>query len=113
MKRAIFALLFMALASSGVWADRVWRSSYTATADTTQNLCMNRRGILHGVIVSSGSASSNMAVYASSGTAFQPIAEINTTAQGSYFYDVIASTRTGLTYSTVGTAKVTILYDCF
>lgn len=116
MIRNIFLTVLLLLASGVSFAlsPVVWKSSYTATADTTKNLCMNQRGFFHGVIISSPSAAGgSLTVYASSAAALNPIAVIDTRSIGSYTYDVGPSTTTGLTYSTVGTPKVTILYQCY
>jgi hypothetical protein len=115
MKRLLIlsAILFSAgLAHAG--APAVYRSSFTATADTTKNLCMNRRGFLHGVCVSSATAlPSTFIVYATSATAANIIATIDGTKTGCYYFDVVASTPTGLTYSNSATANTTVLYDCY
>lgn len=117
MKKIVFAVLCIALAGSFVLADEVWRSSWTATADSLQNLCVNKRGFLHSVVVSSGSlAQANLAIYASSATVQNPITFIDTSSRGSYVYDTIGTstfTARGLTYTTVGTSQITILYSCY
>lgn len=120
-------LLFLfSCPSQAVDAD-VWLSSHTATADTTKNLCVatnylvgtstlttGGRGVFHGACVNSGVAASSLTVYNSSGTATAavPIAVIQTsTAMPCSLYDVGVSS--GLTYTTSGTADVTILYQCY
>lgn len=105
-----------------VFADsHIWRSSYTATADTTQNVCgpaggysTNRRGYLHGVCISSSAVTGTFTVYNSSASAINPIAVLDTQINGCYYYDVAASTiNKGLTYSNTSTGKVTLLYECY
>lgn len=99
----------------------VWTSSHTSTVDTTQNLCPQKNfpvsAIFHGVCVSSATvlANSDVLIFASSAAAINPIANINTTATGCFYYDVYSSTSPGgLTYSTVGQgADVTIMYECY
>jgi hypothetical protein len=123
MKRLLLVVLFI-LASSSLWAvDHVWLSSYTATAEATQNLCVNRHGMFHGVVVSSASDTSGgqIAIYASSGTVDSTMTIVDTAAKGFYVFDAAAIStntvgsykHTGLTYSKVGTASVSILYSCY
>lgn len=113
MKRFLISAAFFLITSTG-FAYEAWLSSTTVTADTTKNLCVNKRGVLHGVIISSSVAASSLIVYNSSAAAINPIAVIDSSAKGSYLYDVIASTvNKGLTYSTIGTAASTILYNCY
>lgn len=126
MKRWIFVscfavfLAFMCHAFSYAFPG-VWTSSHTSTVDTTQNLCaqaaFSRKAILHGVCVSSATtvANSDVLIFASSATTINPIANVNTTATGCFYYDVYSSTSPGgLTYSTVGQgADVTIMYTCY
>lgn len=91
----------------------VWRSSNTATADSTKALCTQgnpRRGVLHGVCVNTGTAGT-LTIYNSSSTAANPIAAINTTNALCNYYDVVTSS--GLVYTNSATANVTIMYDCF
>lgn len=122
MKTLICALsLFVAGVAWSASPTSVWRSSFTKTIDTTKNVCgadagivTNRRGFLHGVIVSSAAAPGVFTVYNSSASAINIMAEIDTSAEGSYFYDVVATTVSkGLTYSNSSTASVTLLYDCY
>lgn len=114
MKR-LFVASILLLATSYSFAVEVWRSSYTATADTTLNLCINKRGTLHSIVVSSAGVNSTISVFASSGTVFSTMTVLDTTSKSVYPYDVILATRTGLTYSTAGTtqAQLTILYNCY
>ena len=97
------------------FAYEAWLSSTTATADTTKNVCMSKRGVFHGVCVSSPTAlASTYTVYNSSASAINPIAVIDATGRGCYYYDVVASTvNKGLTYSNSSTANVTLLYNCY
>lgn len=122
MNKMIFVLGLVLIAGvSWGGSPTVWRSSFTKTADTTKNVCgndagivTNRRGFLHGVVVSSAAVPGVFTVYNSSGSAINIMAEIDTSAEGSYYYDVVASTiNKGLTYSNSSTASVTLLYECY
>ena len=105
------SILFLSTMSFAV--QQVWISSTTQTSDTTKNLCLNSKGILRSVVVSSAAANGTVTVYASSGTANNPIAIVDATAKGSYNYEVYAATSTGLTYSTTNAPTVTIVYECY
>lgn len=111
MKRILAGLSLLFCVGTAYALSDVWKSSFTATADTNKNVCMDSRGILHGVIVSS-SAGGNFAVYASSAVQSSTMTAINTGANGTYYFDVQASTNTGLTYNKTGTASVTLIYSC-
>lgn len=120
-KLVLTAALLCVGVPSTVFAWDVWRSSYTATIDTTRNLCggdagivTNRRGIFHGVCVSSAAVNGTFSIYNSSGTTINPIAILDLNTNGCFYYDVVASTvNKGLTYSNTGLSKLTILYDCY
>lgn len=121
MKR-ISVFLILLLSSSVLWATDTWVSSFTATVDTTKNVCgadrgivTNKRGFFHGVCVSSASVGGGVyTVYNASASAINPLAVIDTTTKGCYYYDVVASTASkGLTYSNSSTANVTLLYNCY
>jgi hypothetical protein len=119
MKRLLLVGIAMTLAGS-LWAYDVWLDSFTATADTTANLCTNKRGLLHSVVVSSAIAGTDIKIYASSGTVDSTMTIINTASLGQYFFDVVSVAtntagnydHTGLTYSKQGLATVQILYSC-
>jgi hypothetical protein len=115
MKKYLIALsLFFIPVIAFATSTQLWKSSFTTTADTTKNLCTNKKGIIHSVCVDSGTAAaSTFSIFASSATSANPIAVIDATTRGCLVYDVIASTPTGLTYSNSSTANVTILYDCY
>jgi len=123
MKKLLISAILLFISTFGYAVSAVWISSYTATADTTQNLCINKNGLLHGIVVSSASATNGglVSIYASSATVDSTMAVVDTTGRGSYFYDTVAIATntagsydyTGLTYSKVGTASVTILYYCY
>lgn len=120
MKRLLIFLI-LATASWPLEATDTWVSSFTATADTTKNVCgadrgivTNKRGFFHGVCVSSASVGGVYTVYNSSASAINPLAVIDTTTKGCYYYDVVASTQAkGLTYSNSSTANVTLLFNCY
>lgn len=123
MKKLI--LFFFAITLSGyVIADNsgIWKSSWTITADTTQNLCVNKRGFLHSVVIGTATATtSSLTIWASSGTVNSTMTVIDSSVKGDYFFDTVAIStfgagsfpRTGLTYSTVGNGSVNILYECY
>jgi len=119
MKRTLIAFIILVMASIMALAvEDVWLSSHTATADTTKNLCLPTisgqlpRSILHGVCINTGVAGT-LTIYASSGSAINPIAAVNTsTTMPCSLYDV-ASSSIGLTYTNSATADVTILYQCW
>ena len=117
MKKVLLAALtiFGVCGAAGAAGHTVWKSSQTATADTTKNLCMNKRGMLHSVCISSASTAGggNVTIFASSATTANQMTTINSSTLGCYTFDVIAATNTGISYSTVGTAVTTILYDCY
>jgi len=111
-------LTVLTLLAVPVMAYDVWQSSTTATADTTKNLCTDRRGILHEVVVSSaGATGASASVFASSATTGSPVAVVDATRVGVYPYDLVTistqANHSGLTYSTVGTAQVQIIYQCY
>lgn len=120
MKR-LFIFMFLSLSfftgTAHAGNSGVWRSSFTATADTTKNLCTNKRGFLHGVIVSSATPNATVSVWASSGTVDSTMTIVDASNEGSYYFDVPAiatnTAHTGMTYSTVGTATIQILYECY
>lgn len=118
MKKLLLVLSLLSIPYLAFAIPQVYYSSFTATADTTQNICINKRGFLHSVVVSSGAIGSNtITVWASSGTVNSTMTIINSSTQGSYIFDAPAlstnTNHTGLTYSTVGSADITILYDCY
>lgn len=119
-----FSLTLLFLASLSFAFPGVWTSSHTFTAETTKNLCgtqgttnVTQQAILHGICVSTATATAGglVTVYASSGTAVNPIAIVNTMATGCYFYDVYSSTTPGgLSYTTTAPgASVTFSYACY
>lgn len=123
---------FMCYAFSYAVDTDVWVASHTATADTTKNLCPGvpysvasssfafttytegNHGVFHGACVNGGVAATTLTVYNSSATATGviPIAIIQTsTTMPCSLYDVAVSS--GLTYTTSGTADISILYQCY
>lgn len=106
----------MAFAISG----SVYYSSHTATADTTKSLCAStipglfastNKAILNGVCVNTGATTSSVTLYNSNGTAFQTLALVDATTKGCLTYNVILSS--GITYTTAGSADVTLMYQCY
>lgn len=120
MNRLTRWLVVLGLILGPKWAfainTEIWQSSHTLTADTTKNLCVNQRGLLHSVCISSATATANsdILIYASSATTANLMANINTVNTGCFTYNVTASTPTGLTYSTVGAgADIQIMFQCY
>lgn len=114
MKR-LFLILALIIPASFSHADyRIYRSSNTATADTAQAVCRqvkaSRHGLLRGACVNTGVAGT-FTIYNASSTAVNPVAAINTTNAGCFFYDVAMSS--GIVYTNSATANVTLLYDCY
>lgn len=122
-KLIIFGISVLAVTVAFAF-EPMWKSSNTATADTTQSLCLSQtylvgtstvssggHGIFHGACVNTGAAGT-LTIYNSSNTAINPIAAINTAAVvPCALYDVGVSS--GLTYTNSATANVTILYQCY
>jgi hypothetical protein len=114
MKRFLGIIALLLLAGSVHAAESVWKSSNTATAESSAVLCgQGKRGHLFSVAVSSaGAAQSGITVYNSSFTTTTDfVGPIDTRAQVQYGY------RTpmvkGMMYTKTGTAQVQILYDCY
>jgi hypothetical protein len=114
MKKLLLTFALLTLGGMAFAATSVWKSSYTATADTAKVLCPNtHKAILHGVCVERADAGT-FSIYDASSTAVNPIAVLTSTAAiagGCQFYDVIASS--GLVYSNSAANPTVILYDCF
>lgn len=114
MKR-ILILLSLMLSVSMAYAVDIWKSTNTATADTTKSLCNNYtnptrgRGMVHNVCVNTGAAGS-FSVFNASAAAVNPVAVIDTTAKGCTEYDVFLTS--GVTYTNSATANVTMTYSC-
>ena len=113
MKKILSIVAALSIPVIAMAAPAVWRSSNTATADSTKQLCTQgtpRRGLFHGACVNTGAAGT-LTVYNSSSTAANPVAAINTAAAICLYYDVALSS--GLVYTNSATANVTLLYDCY
>jgi len=120
MKRMLLigATIFL---SASLWAADVWRSSWSATNETEQNLCPGKKGFLHRVVVSSAATGtgSKFLVVSSTKTVGSTMTVVDTLYEGDYLYDIVAITTTttkGMFYSNYGlttVARVTILYDCY
>lgn len=108
--KTLILTLGLSFFTSVLWADKVWKSSNTATADTTKSLCGTGRGIIHGARVNTGAAGT-LTIYNSRASATLPVAAINTAALASLDFDVLLSS--GVTYTNSATANVTLLYDCY
>lgn len=114
----LFGLMMLGPKPAYAISESLWISSRTITADSTKNLCMDRRAILHGVCISSATATAGASViiYASSAaaTVANTIATIDSMAKGCYYYDVYSSTPTGITYTTNSPGADTIfMYMCY
>lgn len=116
IRRLVVSIFVLSMAGAAhAFTPVVWKSSFTPSAVTTKNLCVNQNGFLHSVCVSSPTAAPSLvSVYNSSGSAVNPIAIIDGTKYGCFEYDVLASTANkGLTYSNSSTANITIMYQCY
>lgn len=115
MKR-IFYLLLLVMPFGFAHADQIpvpWISSFTATADTLQyiNASPGRPGCrFDGVDVTSPSVLGTLQIYNSSGVASGQVADIDTTKQWDWPFDIFLSS--GLTYTNTGNppAKLTFKY---
>jgi uncharacterized protein YfiM (DUF2279 family) len=117
MKKLMILTISLFMASALMAANTgIWRSSHTATADTTKNLCgqTSGRAMLHGVCVNDvPGASGTVTLYDSRAAASGAIAVIRSTAaytSGCQFFDVAVSS--GLSYTNSTTNDITILYNC-
>ena len=124
MKRLFLAMGFILGLGLGAMATpSVWKSSNTATADTTQVLSTptnylvgtstireGGHGVYHGICINTGTAGT-FTIYNSSASAANPIAATSTASVGCLTYDVGISS--GLTYTNSATANVTVLYMCY
>lgn len=113
MKKIIFAGLF--LMSSLAYAETVWRSSFTASSDTAQNLCNSgRHGTLHSICVGTASSGTITVLDSRGGSvANSTFTVMSSTAGmtgGCRVFDVVASS--GINYTSSG-ASVTFLYNCY
>lgn len=118
MKKILFAIAILcAVSGSSRAADQVWKSSWTATADTGQTLCgANRRGLLHSIEVGTAAAGTITLLDSRGGTvAISTFGVLSSTAvmsSGPHEYNVVASSGITYTNSTAGT-NMTIFYQCY
>lgn len=112
MKRFLLAGLLILVSSVG-FAYEAYRSSATATTDTTQVLCGGgKRGYLYSVCTSSAVAGTGLTVYNSSfTTAVQNTGFISSGAVGCQEYRAVYTK--GIMYSKGGPSNVLIQYDCY
>lgn len=115
MKKFIFLTMGLMFISgvSHATSPFVWRSSTTATADTTKSLCAEGHPYLHGVRVTKAD-SGTVTIYNSRNAASSALAVIQSTAalvSGGVDFDVLMSSGITYTNSTAGT-NLTILYQC-
>lgn len=95
----------------------IWKSSYTATADTAQSLCASsgtgkRRGFLHGVCVDDGGPGSTISVYNAYATAVNPVAIIFSTAAAGNCMNFDVEMSSGIVYTKSSGSNVTFTYAC-
>lgn len=111
--RKFFVLSILCLAVPAMARD-IYRSSTTATADTTQVLCgSGRRGYLYSVCVSSAVSGTGTTIYNSSFTT-SGVANtgfISNGTVGCVAYQTVYPK--GLLYTKTGVANINIAYDCF
>jgi hypothetical protein len=120
MKKLFLAAAFIGCLSmrASAFQSTVWLSSNTAVAvSTSTSLCQAEpsgsfRGVLHGVCINTAAAGS-VQVFNSSGTAANTITGVlNTgTQEPCNYYDVAIDS--GIAVNKVGTADITILYQCY
>lgn len=120
MNRKLIFVLAALFGASLAYADGVWQSSHTATADTALALCTQtggraRRGVLHGVCVNKADAGT-ITIYDSSSTANAALIEavIQSTSAvqgGCKLFDIYLSS--GLVYTNSAATDMTILYQCY
>lgn len=123
MKRILIVLGILLEIGAGSYAvtPAIWLSSNTATADTNQVLCgqyvvnnttTTLHGVVHAIIVSSGTSGGVTLYNSSYTTTSQSIGPVNTaTVSAPFDYDVIFGN--GLMYNKTGTAQVQMLYACY
>lgn len=109
----ISLLVCSAIVHASSWQvdSAVNRSSYTATADTTQSITGFKPGARFvGVVIGKASSGVTVTVYDSNGTTLRPMALIDANVPGTYRYDVAVSS--GITYTVSGAAAggVTIIW---
>lgn len=119
MKRLLIAATILFVAT-GAFADDVWTSSNTATADVTKRLCPQAQnttkmghGVFHGACVNYGVSllTGTLQVFNSSAAAVNPIALVDAGLKGCSYYDIAFSS--GFSYTSVSTANVTMMYSCW
>lgn len=122
MKKMLVILASFLMFSMPAFAisGNVYYSSHTATADTTKALCTSsipgifgstNKAIINSVCVNTGATTSSVTLYNSSGTAVNTLAVVDATSKGCLSYNVILSS--GITYTTAGTADITMMYQCY
>lgn len=111
MKKIILAIImFMAIP---LYASNtaVFKSSYTTTNDTTQEITngSDSARYFYGVVVGSATAGGYLLIYDSQGAVSSQVANLNLGSVGGYVYNIHLSS--GLTYtSNTATNGVTIIY---
>ena len=112
---------FMCCSFSYAVAPVLWKSSQTATADTTQPLCgqflsgtstVTYHAILYNVCISSPVTGSAVTLYNSSYTATtNGTGYISAANEGCLTFNTVYPK--GLMYTTTGSANIIIGYDCY
>ena len=113
MRRFFVILIIPTLFAGLVFADGIWKSSFTQTADSNQALCTTHRATLHSVCISSPTvAASTVSVFVSTNTAIK-MTVVDGTRSGCLFYDTVAiSTNTNaLAYTTSAAGSVNIQFN--
>lgn len=109
-------LTFVTVPLFAVMGD-IWKSSYTATGDTTKSLCSDssvgkRRGMLHSVCVDDGGPGSTISIYNAYSTAVNPVAVIFSTAAAGNCMTFDVDMSSGIVYTKSSGANVTFTYNC-
>ena len=90
-------------------ADKVYRSSHVLAAQTTANIIAGR-GVLHKVVVSSGVASATIQIFDSVGNGIATGSRLKLDASDEREYTFDIGFSSGITYTTVGTAHIQMIY---
>lgn len=118
MKRfypVLCVIAFMVFVGKVLYARDIWRSSSTATSESTVVPLCRSKGIFHGICTDTGVTAASTTILSStwSTTATKIVGPITTlVADQCKYYDTVFLS-TGMGYLKPNTAAVTILYDCF
>jgi len=113
MKRLLLASILAIGPLTPLYARDIYKSSQTATSDLNKPLCTGtQRGFFRGVCVNQALPPTLLSIYNST---FTPTVagryDMDVTTETCRYYDAIMPN--GIMYSSTGTSKISILYDCF